>query len=206
MGLRSAGPCSHGGEVLTGAERGADRALDEDWTSGAEPRARCKLRGWIPETPRHSGQSSFPLWKGEKTTRRYPLTRSGASPVVCRIRPSVTMDSGSWQAGSVLRDGDALILLGIPLGWPLESPSPGSLETQKETLPPLQPVGGTVPPAQGPCVRSNSTEGGSPGEGKGLERSHCIPVQGPDFPGKGTGRSKFSLSQSGAQSQPKAGE
>lgn len=91
--------------------------------------------------------------------------------------------------------------MGIPLGRLLESPSPGSFGNASSS--PTR--GSTVPPVPGPVLGANRPREAT-WEGKGLGRSHCLPVQGPDFPEKGRGRSKFSHSQAGAQSHPRPGD
>lgn len=76
---------------------------------------------------------------------------------------------------------------GIPLGQLLESSSSSQLrKMEKDTLPPLESwEDSAVPPVQVPCFVNKDTEGGSPGEGKGLELRSLHPSSGLlDNPGR----------------------
>lgn len=60
------------------------------------------------------------------------------------------------------------------------------METEKETLPPLESwQDSAVPPVQVLCFMRKDTKGGSPGEGKGQELRSLRPSPGPlDYPGR----------------------
>lgn len=182
-----------------------DRALDEAWTSGLSPELRASSEGGSLKLPLSLGPELFSIVERRENHKSYPLTQSGASPVVRRIdRPSPwTVAVGERVLCWGRRCSDPA---GHPSGMALGIAFTRQLANAKRNPSSSPTRGRHGASCPRPCFRSNSTEGGSPGEGKGLERSHCISVQGPDFPGKGTGRSKFSLSQAGAQSQSNAGE